>query len=265
MAETMTDDELDQQMQLLRAHLEGEPGDQGAAENLAVLENVAQVRQGTAQQTSQPAAPAPPTPAQAADVSPTQAPQVTAPDQQTSGAEEHGRGQEVNSPAPGTAPVSPAIAGLPFSLYIDLFTECVYDVNYRVVNQFSNILHLTYDDGTELELDIEQDFTPESMTSDAARDAIADGRTGQGGRIFPAVLAPRTVPRLWEAREDALQIQNEAFADFAKLALTGVVFALFCARDAGRDDGRSRDQRDEGDKAPLVRQLRPQGGERASR
>jgi hypothetical protein len=134
--------------------------------------------------------------------------------------------QQANTPAPGTAPVSPQVANLPFSLYVDQFTECDYDVNYRVVNYFSNILHLKYIDGTELELDIEQDFTPESMTSEAARDAMANGKVGRGGRIFPSVLAPRTVPRLWAAREEALQIQNEAYANFAKLAVTGVVFVL---------------------------------------
>ena len=92
MAKAMTGDELDKQMQLLRAHLQGEPGDVGAAENLAVLENVAQVRQGTAQQTSPPAALAPPGPAQPGSVTPTQAPPGTNPPQQAPGGEEqHGK------------------------------------------------------------------------------------------------------------------------------------------------------------------------------
>jgi Domain of unknown function (DUF4157) len=54
MAEAMSDDELSQQMQLLRAHLQSEPEDAGAAENLTLLEKVAFVRQGTAQETPGP-------------------------------------------------------------------------------------------------------------------------------------------------------------------------------------------------------------------
>jgi len=134
--------------------------------------------------------------------------------------------QEAAASPPGSATVSPSIADVPFDRYVDLFTECDYDVNYRVVKYFSNILHLKYSDGTEIELDIEQDFVQKSMTSEAARDAMAKGMIGRGGRIFPSELAPRTVPRLWAAREEALQIQEEAFADFAQLALTGVMFVL---------------------------------------
>lgn len=69
MAEAMSDDELSQQMQLLRVHLQSEPDDAGAQENLAVLENLAYIRQGTAheaapsaaapQQATQPAAAGP--------------------------------------------------------------------------------------------------------------------------------------------------------------------------------------------------------------
>jgi hypothetical protein len=134
--------------------------------------------------------------------------------------------QEATPPEAGKAPVAPAVANIPWGNYVDLFAECDYDVNYRVTQYFSSILHLKYNDGTELELDIDKDFVPKSMTSEAARDAMAHGRVGPQGRIFPEELAPRTVPRLWAAREAALQIQNEAFADFAKLAVTGVVFAL---------------------------------------
>ena len=53
MAKAMTDEELGQQMQILRAHLQVHPDDRGPAENLAVLEQVAYGRQGTG-------APAPP-------------------------------------------------------------------------------------------------------------------------------------------------------------------------------------------------------------
>jgi hypothetical protein len=58
MAEAMTDDELSQQMNILRRHLQEKPDDAGAAQNLSVLESVAYDRQGTARQAPGPQAPA---------------------------------------------------------------------------------------------------------------------------------------------------------------------------------------------------------------
>jgi hypothetical protein len=90
MAEAMTPGELDQQIKLLRAHLTGKPGDQGAAENLTTLEDVARVRQGVAS-ASAPAAPAP-GPAPPAGVPPSQTPPATTPGQQVPGQQEqHGK------------------------------------------------------------------------------------------------------------------------------------------------------------------------------
>lgn len=64
MAEAMTDDELSQQMGILRSHLQEEPDDAGAKENLSVLESVAYDRQGTARQAPAPdGTPRPPPPA----------------------------------------------------------------------------------------------------------------------------------------------------------------------------------------------------------
>jgi hypothetical protein len=91
MAEAMTNDELDQQSQLLRAHLQVVPGDVGAAENLHVLETVLQVRQGTARESTPPATPAPPGAAQPASGPPTEAPQAAQPQHTPGGAEQHGK------------------------------------------------------------------------------------------------------------------------------------------------------------------------------
>ena len=82
MAEAMADTELDQQMQLLGAHLAVEPDDLGAAENLAVLEEVARGRPGMVVQASLPAGPAPAAPVQPGNVPEGQAAQVTAASQQ---------------------------------------------------------------------------------------------------------------------------------------------------------------------------------------
>ena len=52
MAEAMTDEELSQQMNILRSHLQETPGDTAAAENLSVLESLAYDRQGTRSRSS---------------------------------------------------------------------------------------------------------------------------------------------------------------------------------------------------------------------
>lgn len=92
MAEDITASELDQQIELLRAHLLGQQGDLGATENLKILEAVARARQGTAQPASTPAAPAPSGQVQQATLPPTPTSQATAPGQQKSGEEEqHGK------------------------------------------------------------------------------------------------------------------------------------------------------------------------------
>jgi hypothetical protein len=124
------------------------------------------------------------------------------------------------------AGISPDVAAAPAGKYVDLFTECVYDINYNVTNYFSSVLQLKYFDGLALELDIEKDLQDISQTPEAARDAMARGYIGRAGRIFPTALTPRTVPRLFAARAEALAAQDEAFRDFANLAIAGVVFAL---------------------------------------
>jgi hypothetical protein len=126
----------------------------------------------------------------------------------------------------GTAPVSPSIANVPWEKYVDQFTECTYDVNYKVTNYFSTTLQLKYRDAMSLELDIEKDFSEQNLTPEAARDAMAKGFIGRNGRIFPTVLMYRTTPRLWAVRAEAFRMQDEAFADFAHVAVAGVAAVL---------------------------------------
>ncbi|MGA2709937.1 MAG: hypothetical protein ABSF86_16210 [Steroidobacteraceae bacterium] len=130
----------------------------------------------------------------------------------------------------GTQPVAPSVGNMAFDKYVDLYSECVYDMNYKIPADqsfaYSSILQLKYPDGQALEIDFEKEMVFSTMTSAAARDAMAQGRVGRSGRIFPAMLAPRTVPRLWRAREEALRIQNEDFKTFATVAMTGVAFVL---------------------------------------
>jgi hypothetical protein len=130
--------------------------------------------------------------------------------------------------------VSPGIAGVSYGdflkKYVDFFTECRYDVNYKVPPDasfyFSPILQLKYADGTPLELDIEKDLSDIYLYPDAARDAMAHGYVGRNGRLFPKVLMFRTTPRLWRARAAALEVQDRALKKFVDVARVGMTFIL---------------------------------------
>ena len=81
MAEAMTDDELMQQIQLLRSHLQDQAEDAGATENLKTLEDVVRSRQAPAQATAAPA----PNPATSTEAPPAAAaPSEAAPAEATS-------------------------------------------------------------------------------------------------------------------------------------------------------------------------------------
>jgi hypothetical protein len=130
----------------------------------------------------------------------------------------------------GKQPISAAVANVGFDKYVDLYADCIYDMNYKIPPDksfaYSSILQVKYPDGTQIELDIEKDFIDQPMTSNFVRDAMAMGRIGPGGRIFPAFMARGTVPRLWRMRMEAYRIQNEDFGTFATIAVTGVAFVL---------------------------------------
>jgi ribosomal protein S15P/S13E len=103
MAEAMTDDELMQQIQLLRSHLQDQPDDAGAAENLKTLEDVVRSRQAAAQTPAAPApAEPPPTPATPAEATPAAATTAEATPTASTPAEA-GPAEATTTPATSTA------------------------------------------------------------------------------------------------------------------------------------------------------------------
>jgi len=140
--------------------------------------------------------------------------------------------EKVRSVTPGLPsgiPVNPEIANLSWDKYVDQYADCKYDLNYKISQNvsfgYSSILQLSYDDGVNIELDFGE-IEDRSMPSDAARNAMAQGYLGRGGRIFPRVLAPATVPRLWMAKSKALADQDKDFKTFAGVGMAGVAFVL---------------------------------------
>jgi hypothetical protein len=134
-------------------------------------------------------------------------------------------------PASGIPGVNPAIANIPWDPgYVDMFLECIYDVNFKIPPDqsfaFSSTLQIRYSDGVAIELDIAKDFSSQDLSPLEARNAMAQGNVGRGNRIFPTALTPLTTPRLWKIRDDAFRVQNESEKEFEKLAVVGVAVAL---------------------------------------
>jgi hypothetical protein len=130
----------------------------------------------------------------------------------------------------GATDVNPSIANQPWEKYVDVYTDSKYDINYKIPpNQsfaFSSILQLTYNDGATLELDIEKDFSSAPISSEEARNAMAQGAVGRAGRIFPRVLNAGTTPRLWRARFEALGDQDKEAQAFMGMAVTVTAVVL---------------------------------------
>ncbi|GBU17954.1 MULTISPECIES: hypothetical protein [Methylobacterium] len=141
--------------------------------------------------------------------------------------------KKIEAPVAPRAPdlsVNPEIAKLPWSRYVDQFSSQLYDMNYKIPPDksfaYSSILRMTYDDGTEIEIDFEKELSNENLSSKEVQDALVRGSLGRGGRIFPLKMTAATVPRIWAARDTALKIQNGDFEAFAAVALAGVAFIL---------------------------------------
>jgi hypothetical protein len=132
------------------------------------------------------------------------------------------------------APVNPEVARMSWDHYVDQFISVIYDLNYRSAGgRLSTYLHLVYRDGTELDIELYNDLVGESVSSEVARDMMANAHVGPGGRIFPEHMNPRTTPRLWAARESAIEAMEESNLHFMMATMPAVVFIITMPMAAG--------------------------------
>jgi Domain of unknown function (DUF4157) len=124
------------------------------------------------------------------------------------------------------SPTNPSVAKLPAGNYVDSFSEVIYDLDYnRQGTSLSTWLRVRYADGPTIDINI-YSLEETKMSSLEARDAMAQGYVGQGGRIFPLRMNAQTTPRLWAARGAALEEMEKSNIDFMKLALAGVLVVI---------------------------------------
>ena len=135
--------------------------------------------------------------------------------------------QKINAVPAG---VDPEIGKLSMDRYVDMFKEIKYDLNYKTPPTksfgFSSILQATYDDGEVVEFDIDTDFSLAPPQLGETRDIMAKAKLGRGNRIMPSVLNSATTPRLWTARVEALNKQDEDARVFMGVAIAGTALIL---------------------------------------
>lgn len=122
--------------------------------------------------------------------------------------------------------VDPEIANLPANRYVDTFTDAYYDLSYRAEGgNLSTWLTLEYGDGTLIDVNI-YEFVETTIPPEDVTQAMRRGYVGIGGRIFPEILTPQTAPRLWAARQAAIDVMEESNYEFILSTLPAVLFIL---------------------------------------
>lgn len=152
------------------------------------------------------------------------------PDEKPTTRQECGKSIPKESP-PSTPP------GYTVEKYVDNFKEVIYDPDYRLSEGSpTNWMQVNYDDGTSIDINIYS--FDEKATARETRDSLANGSLGTGGRFFPRTLNRYTAPRLWAARQDAIEIATKCTNELMKASLPAVMFVLTLpAMPAGNPEG----------------------------
>lgn len=127
-----------------------------------------------------------------------------------------------------TSPVDPRVRAIPASRWVDAFTSVNYELDYRPKKRgdLSEVLQLTYADGTVIDIDIR---TICDNQEPALGQVFAHAQPGIGGRLFPLRMSRSSTPKLWRAKQAAIQKmvqENADFEFFVSLGLAGVMSVL---------------------------------------
>jgi hypothetical protein len=115
--------------------------------------------------------------------------------------------------------------GATVETYVDNFAHVVYDPDYRLAEGSpTNWMQVKYDDGTSIDINV-YSFDERASAKDT-RDHLANGKVGDGGRFFPRSLNPYTTPRLWAARQEALDIAAGLTMELMIESFTAVWFVI---------------------------------------
>jgi hypothetical protein len=121
----------------------------------------------------------------------------------------------------------PAVAKLPLGNFVDMFMSARYDISYRYrPGRSSTVLHLVYQDKTELDLDI---FTICDSPDPAPMQSMLRVTVGPNQRLMPLRLGADTTPRLYKEKHKAVAVlykDAEDFETFVSIGLAGVMSNL---------------------------------------
>ncbi len=85
-------------------------------------------------------------------------------------------------------------------------------------------MQVIYDDGTAIDINV-YSFDENASARDTG-DSLSRGRIGDGGRFFPLSMNRYTTPRLWAARESAIDAAATCTMELMKLALPAIMFII---------------------------------------
>ena len=126
--------------------------------------------------------------------------------------------------------VNPEIANVPVNRFVDAYTSVHYSLDYRAVGEnLSTWLQVLYSDGTTIDISTYDIRENESVDSSAHLRMMAQGRLGDGGRIFPQVMNGTTTPRLAAAKRSAIETMEEYNYEFMLAAFPAVFFIITAA------------------------------------
>jgi hypothetical protein len=136
--------------------------------------------------------------------------------------------------AASPSPAAPKPGGRPCltprqtDIYVDFFVKADYQLDRGTqpgTGSSSTLLHLTFADGTEIDVDF-REIDEDTVDTPTFRRQVHDARVGAGHRLFPERMNRRTTPRLWAEKHKALAIIDEETLGFIDLGLTGVMTVL---------------------------------------
>jgi len=102
-----------------------------------------------------------------------------------------------------------------------------YDLGHLPAEQghLSKWLQVKYADGTFIDINIDE-FSETGMSLAETGRAMANKTIGRGDRIFPSVLNPSTTPRLFAARQAALEIMDQHNFEIAMISTGTALFLI---------------------------------------
>ncbi|MEJ1157329.1 hypothetical protein [Prosthecomicrobium sp. N25] len=107
------------------------------------------------------------------------------------------------------------------AVYVDDWAGSYYSLSHRAVGgNYSKFITLEYKDSVTIDINIDD------IADTPSKPNAGEGTLGDGGRRFPPRMDPLSTPRIYSAKQKAIQAMAVAYADFLEVARDGIFFIL---------------------------------------